>query len=55
MGPGEPSASPPAVLMVNDDECPSLAVDGIGKQEMGKEIRFEKVSSALQHGLLSTL
>lgn len=55
MGPGVPSASPPAVLMVNDDECPSLAVARIGKQEMGKKIRFEKVSSALQHGLLSIL
>lgn len=31
MWPGVPSASPPAVLMVNDDECPSLA--GIGKEK----------------------
>lgn len=36
MGPGAPSTSPPAVSMVNDDERPSLAVAGIGKQEMGK-------------------
>lgn len=37
MGPGVLSTSPPAVLMVNDDECPSLDVAGIGKQEMGKK------------------
>lgn len=37
MGLGELSASPPAVLMVNDDEYPSLAVAGIGEQEMEKK------------------
>lgn len=37
MRPGVFSASPPAVLMVKDDECPSLDVAGIGKQEMGEK------------------
>lgn len=55
MAPGVPSASSPAVLMVNVDECLSLAVAGIGEQQMGEKIRFEKVRSAFQHALLSTL
>lgn len=50
--------SPPAVLMVNDDECPApAAAAGTREWEVGGggKIKFVKVRMVFQHGLLPAL